>query len=58
MCFYLLDSLIDKKIIIQAIDLQRIRSDSSVLTHSCKIVGICENAENIISSTIWQQFLK
>ncbi len=58
MCLYLLDSLIDKKIIIQVIDLQRVRSESSVLTHSCKIVGICENAENIITSMIWQQFLK
>ncbi|CAG8700414.1 162_t:CDS:2 [Funneliformis caledonium] len=45
-------------IIIQVIDLQRVHSESSVLTHSCKIVEICENAENIITSMIWQQFLK
>ncbi|CAG8734825.1 8784_t:CDS:1, partial [Funneliformis caledonium] len=37
MCLYLLDSLIDKKIINQIIDLQRVRPESSVLTHSCKI---------------------
>ncbi|CAG8529285.1 12984_t:CDS:2 [Funneliformis mosseae] len=40
------------------IDLQKVHSESSVLTLSCKIVGICENAENIITSIIWQQFLK
>jgi len=58
MCLYLLDSLIDKKIINQVIDLQRVRPESSVLTHNYKIIGICENAENIISSKIWQLFLK
>jgi len=58
MYLYLLDSLIDKKIINQVIDLQRVCPESSVLTHSYKIVGICENVENIISSKIWQLFLK
>ncbi len=58
MCLYLLDFLIDKKIINQVIDLQRVHPESSVLTHIYKIVGICENAKNIISSKIWQLFLK
>jgi superfamily II DNA helicase RecQ len=58
MCLYLLDSLIDKGIIIQAIDLQRIRPESSILTYSCKIIGVCENAEAFVSSKVYQQFLK
>ncbi|CAG8547293.1 39848_t:CDS:2, partial [Gigaspora margarita] len=38
MCFYLLDSLIQKEIIIQVVDLQRIRPESSILTCSYKIL--------------------
>ncbi|CAG8630824.1 4271_t:CDS:1, partial [Ambispora gerdemannii] len=37
MCLYLLNSLIQKGIIIQVINLQRTHSESAVLTHSCKI---------------------
>lgn len=58
MCLYLLDSLIDNRIIIQVIDLQRTRPESSILTFSCKIIGVCENAEHIVSSKVCQQYLK
>ncbi|CAG8542566.1 2139_t:CDS:2, partial [Dentiscutata heterogama] len=58
MCFYLLDSLIQKKVITQVIDLQRIRPKSSILTCTYKIIGVCENAESIVSSEVWQLYLK
>ncbi|CAG8702995.1 16740_t:CDS:10, partial [Gigaspora rosea] len=58
MCFYLLDSLIQKKVIIQVTDLQRIRPKSSILTCTYKIIGVCENTESIVSSEVWQLYLK
>ena len=55
---YLLDWLITEEIINQFIELQRLRSDSSVLTYICRIVGVKENAETLILAKNWNLYIK
>ena len=55
---YLLDWLITEEIINQFIELQRLRSDSSVLTYICRIVGVKENAEALVLAKNWNLYIK
>ncbi|KAF0465240.1 hypothetical protein F8M41_026309 [Gigaspora margarita] len=57
-CFHMVDKLIAKGLIRQNVIIEPLHSGSSILTYSCSIVSISDNAQEQIGMNEWWEFVK